>query len=54
MTTLTKTARTAGALYLVYVIVQILADVLGRSGTIAYGEEEKTALEKIRRLLKTG
>lgn len=43
MTTLTKTARTAGALYLAYVIVQILADVLGRSGTIAYGDAATTA-----------
>lgn len=43
MDTLTKTARTAGALYLVYVIVQIVADVIGRSGTIVYGDAATTA-----------
>ncbi len=43
MDNLTKTARTAGALYLVYVIVQIVADVIGRSGTIVYGDAATTA-----------
>ena len=43
MDTLTKTARTAGALYLVYVVVQIVADVIGRSGTIVYGDAATTA-----------
>lgn len=43
MNTLTRTARTAGALYLVYVIVQIAADVIGRSSTIVYGDAAMTA-----------
>jgi len=43
MNTLTLTARTAGALYLVYVIVHIVADVMGRAGTIIYGDAATTA-----------
>ena len=43
MNTVTKTARTAGALYLVYVVVQIVADVVGRSSTIIYGDAAATA-----------
>lgn len=43
MNTVTKTARTAGALYLVYVVVQIVADVAGRSSTIIYGDAAATA-----------
>lgn len=43
MTPLTKTARIAGALYFLYVIVQIVADVVGRSSTIVYGDPAMTA-----------
>ncbi len=43
MNTLTRTARTAGALYFGYVVVQIVADVLGRSSTIVYGDAATTA-----------
>ncbi len=43
MNTITKTARTAGALYLAYVVVHIVADVMGRSRTIAYGDAATTA-----------
>ena len=43
MNTITKTARTAGALYLAYVVVHIIADVVGRSRTIAYGDAATTA-----------
>lgn len=43
MNTLTTSARTAGALYLVYIVAHIVADVMGRSGTIVYGDAATTA-----------
>ena len=43
MNTNQKNARLAGFLYLVYIIVSILADVLGRSRLIIYGDAAATA-----------
>ena len=37
-----KPARIAGLLYLVYIVVHIFADVLGRSGIIVYGDAATT------------
>ena len=42
-TTLIRTARTAGALYFAYVVIQIVADVVGRSSIIVYGDAATTA-----------
>ena len=36
-------ARMAGGLYLVYIVVAILADVIGRSSVIVYGDSATTA-----------
>lgn len=36
-------ARTAGALYLIYIVTGILADVIGRSSLIVYGDAAITA-----------
>ncbi|HEX7515346.1 MAG TPA: DUF4386 domain-containing protein, partial [archaeon] len=38
-----KTARIAGFLYLIYLVVSIFADVLGRSKLIVLGDAAKTA-----------
>jgi hypothetical protein len=43
MNSIHKTARTAGFLYLIYIIVSILADVLGRSPLIVFGDAAATA-----------
>lgn len=43
MNSLNKTARMAGFLYLIYMIVEILADTLGRSPLIAMGDAAATA-----------
>jgi len=43
MSSLNKTARMAGFLYLIYMIVEIAADVLGRSPLIAMGNAAGTA-----------
>ena len=38
-----KTARTAGLLYLIYIVVHVSADVIGRSKIIVYGDAAATA-----------
>lgn len=38
-----KTARTAGLLYLIYIVVHILADAIGRGKIIVYGDAAATA-----------
>jgi hypothetical protein len=38
-----KNARTAGFLYLTYIVVQVFADVIGRSKIIVYGDAATTA-----------
>lgn len=38
-----KTARMAGFLYLIYIVLHISADVIGRSSLIAYGDAATTA-----------
>jgi len=38
-----KTARMAGALYLIYIVAHIFADVIGRSKIIDYGDAAATA-----------
>jgi hypothetical protein len=43
MNTNNKNARISGALYLLYIIVQVFADVLGRSKIIVYGDAATTA-----------
>jgi hypothetical protein len=43
MNSINKTARMAGFLYLIYMIVEIVADVLGRSPLIAMGDAAGTA-----------
>jgi hypothetical protein len=43
MNTNKKTARMAGFLYLVYIVITIPADVLGRSPLIVYGDAATTA-----------
>ena len=43
MNTVNKTARTAGLLYLVYMVFHIFADVIGRSKLIVYGDAATTA-----------
>jgi hypothetical protein len=43
MNTNQKTARTAGLLYLIYIVVHVSADVLGRSKIIVYGDAAATA-----------
>ena len=43
MNSLNKTARMAGLLYLLYIVTTILADVLGRSKLIVFGDAEATA-----------
>jgi len=43
MNTTQKTARTAGLLYLIYIVVQVSADVIGRSKIIVYGDAATTA-----------
>jgi len=39
-----KTARTAGLLYLIYMVFHVFADVIGRSKIIVYGDAAATAL----------
>src|SRR5512136_1321554 len=43
MNSLNKTARMAGFLYLIYIVITIPADVLGRSPLIVYGDAATTA-----------
>ncbi len=43
MNSVNKTARMAGLLYLLYIVVTILADVLGRSKVIVFGDAAATA-----------
>lgn len=43
MDTNQKTARTAGLLYLIYIVVHVVADVIGRSKIIIYGDAAATA-----------
>lgn len=43
MSSINKTARMAGFLYLIYMVVEILADVLGRSPLIVLGDAAATA-----------
>ena len=43
MNTNKKTARMAGFLYLIYIVVSIFADVLGRSKLIVLGDAATTA-----------
>jgi hypothetical protein len=43
MNTPQKTARIAGLLYLIYIVVHVFADILGRSRIIVYGDVAKTA-----------
>jgi hypothetical protein len=43
MNTNKKTARIAGALYLLYIVVHVSADVIGRSKIIVYGNAAATA-----------
>ena len=43
MNSIKKTARMAGLLYLIYMVVEILADVLGRSPLIVFGDAAATA-----------
>ncbi len=43
MNTNQKTARIAGLLYLIYIVVHTSADVIGRSGIIVYGDAAATA-----------
>jgi len=38
-----KTARIAGLLYLIYIVVHVFADVIGRSKIIIYGDAAATA-----------
>ncbi len=43
MNSINKTARIAGFLYLIYIIISIFADVLGRSNLIVLGDAATTA-----------
>jgi len=43
MNSLNKTARMAGFLYLIYIVTTIVADVLGRSPLIVFGDAAATA-----------
>jgi hypothetical protein len=43
MNSINKTARMAGFLYLIYMVVEILADVFGRSPLIVFGDAAATA-----------
>lgn len=43
MNSVNKTARIAGLLYLIYMVVHILADVIGRSRLIVFGDAATTA-----------
>ena len=43
MNSINKTARMAGLLYFIYFVVEILADVFGRSPLIAFGDAAATA-----------
>lgn len=43
MNTNKKAARLAGLLYLIYIVVHVLADVIGRSKIIVYGDAAATA-----------
>ena len=43
MNTNNKTARMAGLLYLIYIVITIVADVFGRSPLIVYGDAAATA-----------
>lgn len=43
MNSLNKTARMAGLLYLIYIIITIVADVFGRSPLIVFGDAATTA-----------
>lgn len=43
MNTNSKTARMAGSLYFIYILLHVSADVIGRSRLIVYGDAAKTA-----------
>jgi hypothetical protein len=43
MNTINRTARIAGLLYLIYILFQAFADVIGRSKIIVYGDASTTA-----------
>ena len=43
MNTNQKTARIAGLLYLIYIVVHVSGDVIGRSRIIVYGDAMTTA-----------
>jgi len=43
MNSLNKTARVAGLMYLIYMVVHILANIIGRSNFIVYGDAIETA-----------
>jgi Domain of unknown function (DUF4386) len=43
MNSIKKTARIAGGLYLMYMVIHILADVIGRSKLIVFGDAATTA-----------
>jgi hypothetical protein len=43
MNTISKTARKAGLIYLIYIVISIFADVLGRSKLIVMGDAATTA-----------
>lgn len=43
MNAIHKTARTAGLLYLIYIVIHIFADVFGRSKIIVFGDAATTA-----------
>jgi hypothetical protein len=43
MNSINKTARTAGFLYLIYIVTTIVADVFGRSNLIVFGDAAATA-----------
>ncbi|MFW6263535.1 MAG: DUF4386 domain-containing protein [Thermotogota bacterium] len=41
--TIQKTARIAGLLYIIYIIIHVFADIIGRSSIIVYGDATTTA-----------
>lgn len=45
MNTNNRTARMAGSLYLIYIVLHVFADVIGRSRLIVYGDAATTAIK---------
>jgi hypothetical protein len=43
MNSINKTAKMAGFLYLIYIVITIVADVFGRSNLIVFGDAAATA-----------